>query len=97
MSLFQKVAKFLFIPLFLISLAACLPEDKKEKSEFVKVIISDRTFKIPRGYFDGRTPGGKDTESVVLEYSLPNFEVLPPQCGGYNAVCYWKQNEIDRQ
>jgi hypothetical protein len=33
--------------------------------------------KFPR-YFDGRVPSGRDTESAVLEYSLPNFKVLPP-------------------
>ena len=57
---------------------ACIPEKEQPTSDSVKVVISDRTFKIPKGYFDGRSPSGKDTESVVLEYSLPDFEVLPP-------------------
>lgn len=74
-----KLLIVFIMPLIGFFLFGCLPETNQDKSEFVKVVISERTFKVPRGYFDGRTPSGRDAESVVLEYSLPNFEVLPPQ------------------
>lgn len=54
----------------------CVP-DKKANTGYVKVEIAGRIFKVPKGYFDGAVPSGRDTESVVLEYSLPGFEVLP--------------------
>lgn len=60
-----------------LSLAGCLPDDKPQRTDAVRVVIAGRTFDIPKGYFDGRAPMGKDTESVVLEYSLPGFEILP--------------------
>ena len=67
--------------LFTVALffSSCFPGEKTEsQSDFIKVVIANRTFKIPRGYLDGRKAWGKDTESIVLEYSLPGFEVLPP-------------------
>lgn len=71
----EKCIFAFFICLFI---AGCIPNTKSEAPGFVKVVIADRTFKIPKGYFDGKKATGKDTESVVLEYSLPGFEVLPP-------------------
>lgn len=60
------------------SVSGCWPQKETETSDFVKIVIADRTFKIPKGYLDGAKAIGKDTESIVLEYSLPRFEVLPP-------------------
>ncbi|MCC6597673.1 MAG: hypothetical protein IT559_02660 [Alphaproteobacteria bacterium] len=57
-------------------LAGCFPDNKKQ-SDAVKIVIAGRVFKVPKGYFDGAAPTGRDAESVVLEYSLPGFEVLP--------------------
>jgi hypothetical protein len=67
---------FSFFAVFL--LLGCLPDSSSTQSGAVKVVIADRTFKVPKGYFDESPPTGKDTESVVLEYSLPGFEILPP-------------------
>ena len=83
MSIHKNSMKILFILLLTVLVVGCLPKVKKDKSEFVKVVIADRTFKVLRGYFDGRTPSGKDSESVVLEYSLPDFEILPPYTQEY--------------
>ena len=69
--------KIYLILLVCLTLTACFPEKQGTQSDHIKVVIADRTFKIPRGYLDGRKAIGKDTESIVLEYSLPNFEVLP--------------------
>lgn len=71
------------IPIILGFLFVCLvstsylPENQSKESGAIKVVIADRVFKIPKGYLDGRKATGKDTESIVLEYSLPGFEVLP--------------------
>ena len=67
---------FLILCAFL--LVGCIPDNQSKESDSVKVVIAERVFKIPKGYFDGAKARGRDTESVVLEYSLPNFEVLPP-------------------
>jgi hypothetical protein len=71
--------KLLCLTLAVLCFTGCSPEDDKKAEPFdaVKVIIAGRTFKIPKGYFDGAKPTGKLTESVVLEYSLPGFRVLP--------------------
>ncbi len=68
--------KIFSVFLVCLTLMACFPE-KQAESDHIKVVIADRTFKIPKGYLDGRQAIGKDTESIVLEYSLPDFEVLP--------------------
>lgn len=71
----------ILIALACVFLSGCLPDEETkanpEESGFARVVIADRVFKIPKGYFDGRKATGKNTESVVLEYSLPDFEVLP--------------------
>ena len=67
---------FLFLCIFAAFLSGCFP-DQKTDFDFFKVVIADRVFKIPKGYLDGRKAIGKDTESIVLEYSLPGFNVLP--------------------
>lgn len=66
--------KYFYFMLIAIIISGCLPE---KEPRAVRVEIAGRVFKVPIGYFDGRAPEGKDTESVLLEYSLPNFEVLP--------------------
>ena len=71
----MKIILISFLALFLSN---CLPEHSKNgQADFVRVEIAGNILKIPKGYFDGRSPAGKDTESVVLGYSLPNFKVLP--------------------
>lgn len=65
-----------FVGAFSLLVMGCVP-DKKADTGYVKVEIAGRVFKVPKGYFDGAAPSGRDTESVVLEYSLPGFEVLP--------------------
>lgn len=67
--------KFLLLFFIGLTISSCLPEEKE--SSAVRVEIAGRILKVPKGYFDGAAPTGKDTESVVLEYSLPGFEVLP--------------------
>lgn len=59
----------------------------KPHNEAFRVEIAGRVFKIPKGYFDGAKAIGRDNESVVLEYSLPGFEFLPPH----------PQNRAERQ
>ncbi|HPF78864.1 MAG TPA: hypothetical protein PLF01_06175 [Alphaproteobacteria bacterium] len=73
----KKISSIIGILVIVLVLGGCFPKDNEAKSEFVLVTIADRNFKIPRGYFDGRSPSGKDTESVVLEYALPDFKILP--------------------
>ena len=68
--------QFLYLVLVSLLVVGCVP-DKKANTGYVKVEIAGRIFKVPKGYFDGAVPSGRDTESVVLEYSLPGFEVLP--------------------
>ncbi len=58
-------------------LAGCVPDSKTPEPDAVRVEIAERVFKVPIGYFDGARATGKKTESVVLEYALPGFEVLP--------------------
>jgi len=70
----KKILCAVLICLFVVG---CLPEGKSGAPDAVRVEIAERTFKLPKGYFDGRPPYGRDTESVVLRYSLPGFEVLP--------------------
>ncbi|WP_146159064.1 hypothetical protein [Nitrosomonas aestuarii] len=67
--------KFLLLLFVGLTISSCLPEERD--SSAVRVEIAGRVFKVPKGYFDGAGAYGKDTESVVLEYSLPGFEVLP--------------------
>lgn len=55
-----------------------LPYINNLKNDAFRVEIAGRVFKIPKGYFDGAKALGRDNESVVLEYSLPGFEFLPP-------------------
>jgi len=69
--------KNILLLLCIFALVGCLLESSNQSSEFIRVEIAERVFKIPKGYLDGRKAIGKDTESIVLEYSLPDFEVLP--------------------
>ena len=76
MSYLQAFA--LYLTLFLFT--ACLPDSNSDvETDYVLVEIADRNFTIPKGYFNGRIPSRRDTQSVVLEYSLPGFEVLSPR------------------
>lgn len=61
---------------FIVFVAGCIPSVDKNVEAY-KVVIAGRILKIPQGYFDGGKPFGRDTESVVLEYSFPDFQVLP--------------------
>lgn len=74
----MKFRQVIFLFLIFPIITSCIESSSNGDSEFIKVVIADRTFKIPRGYLDGRKAIGKDTESIFLEYSLPDFEVLPP-------------------
>lgn len=66
-----------------LTVMGCLPNSDSEAdsnapvSDYVLVQIADRNFKIHKGYFDGGPHSGRDTESIVIEYSLPGFEILP--------------------
>ena len=72
-----KMKNAFIIFLLIITLSGCLPEKKKIDSDAIRVVIADRVFKVPKGYLDGKPAYGKDTESLVLRYSLPSFEILP--------------------
>ena len=72
----QSYFQIFILLLMACYLSACFPDQNDESaSSYVKVEIADRVFKIPKGYFDGAQPTGKNTESVVLEYSLPDFKM----------------------
>ena len=72
-----KMKNVFIIFLLIITLSGCLPEKKKVESDAIRVVIADRVFKVPKGYLDGAPAYGKDNEALVIEYSLPGFEVLP--------------------
>lgn len=78
MKYFLKVYGIIAVTFILALMVLFSTASDDEQSGHIKVIIADRTFKIPKGYLDGAKAWGKDTESIVLEYSLPGFEVLPP-------------------
>lgn len=72
----MKLHTKIFLCFLCLFVTACLPEN--DRSGAVRVEIAGRVFKVPKAYFDGAAATGRDEESVVLEYSLPGYEPLPP-------------------